>query len=149
MVDGDSLALLFAVRGKGTEWLSRQRRGQRLDVVGPMGNGFEIPPHGKNLLAVAGGSGIAALYYAAANALTAGKQVVLLIGADTQRHVYPVDKLPRGVEVQVATEDGSQGHKGMVTDLVPRRAASADLIIACGPLPMYRYMAAAEKVAGN
>jgi len=148
MVDGDRLALLFAVRGKGTEWLSHRRRGQKLDVVGPLGNGFEIPRHAKNLLAVAGGSGIASLCYAAANALTAGKRVMLLVGADTQSHVYPVDMLPRGIEVQVATEDGSQGHKGMVTELVPRRAASADLIIACGPLPMYCRMAAEKKELG-
>jgi len=147
-VDGGSLALLFALRGKGTEWLSQRRRGQKLDVVGPMGNGFEIPARAKRVLAVAGGIGIAPLRYMIEAALTKRMRVTLLMGAATKSCLYPADMLPAGVELRAATEDGSVGHEGLVTDLLPEYAPAADVVVACGPLPMYRHMAAEKKALG-
>lgn len=147
-LDGDKLALLFQVKGKGTKWLSRCQKGDKLDVFGLMGNGFKIAPRVKNLLLVAGGIGIAPLYYLAESALSAGKRVTLLLGAATAKQMYPVSLLPSGLEPVLATEDGSAGHKGMVTDLLPEYATSADQIFACGPLPMLRYMAIGQKKLG-
>ena len=147
-LDGDKLALLFQVRGKGTEWLSHCKKGEKLDVFGLMGNGFKVAPRAKNLLLVAGGIGIAPLYYLAESALNAGKHVTLLLGVATARQLYPVSLLPSGLKPVLATEDGSVGHKGMVTDLLPEYTASADQIFACGPLPMLRYMAEQQKKLG-
>jgi dihydroorotate dehydrogenase electron transfer subunit len=147
-VDDDKLALLFQVRGKGTEWLSHCQKDDKLDVFGPMGNGFKIIPRAKNLLLVAGGIGIAPLYYLADSALSAGKRVTLLLGAATANQLYPESLLPSGVEPFLATEDGSAGHKGMVTDLLPEYETSADQVFACGPLPMLRYMAKEQKKLG-
>jgi dihydroorotate dehydrogenase electron transfer subunit len=147
-VDGDKLALLFQIRGKGTEWLSHCKKGEKLDVFGLMGNGFKVAPRAKNLLLVAGGIGIAPLYYLAESALNAGKHVTLLLGAATARQLYPVSLLPSGLKPVLATEDGSVGHKGMVTDLLAEYAASASQIFACGPLPMLRYMAKEQKRLG-
>jgi dihydroorotate dehydrogenase electron transfer subunit len=62
--------------------------------------------------------------------------------------LYPASLLPSSAEIVLATEDGSAGHKGMVTDLLPEYADSADQIFACGPLPMLRYMAKEQKKLG-
>jgi dihydroorotate dehydrogenase electron transfer subunit len=147
-VAGDKLVLLFQVRGKGTEWLSHCQKGDKLDIFGLMGNGFKIAPRAKNLLLVAGGIGIAPLYYLAESALSAGKRVTLLLGAATAKQMYPASLLPSGIKPILATEDGSIGHKGMVTDLLPEYMASTDQIFACGPLPMLRYMAKEQKKLG-
>jgi dihydroorotate dehydrogenase electron transfer subunit len=147
-MDGERLALLFQVRGKGTEWLSHCKKGDKLDVFGLMGNGFQIASRARNLLLVAGGIGIAPLYYLAESALDVGKRVTLLLGAVTAKQLYPAKLLPAGVSVVLTTEDGSAGHKGMVTDLLPEYATSTDQIFACGPLPMLRYMAKEQKKLG-
>lgn len=140
-VAGDKLALLFAVRGKGTEWLAQRQKGEMLDILGPLGNGFNMPPRVKHLLLVAGGIGIAPLAYLAEGAVKSGRQVILLHGAATATHLYPQGALPAGVSAVLATEDGSAGHRGMVTDLIPQYAGGADRIVACGPLPMLRFLA--------
>ena len=64
-VDGDKLALLFTVVGKGTHWLSQRQKGEMVELFGPLGNGFSILPASHNLLLVAGGIGIAPLYFLA------------------------------------------------------------------------------------
>jgi dihydroorotate dehydrogenase electron transfer subunit len=65
-----------------------------------------------------------------------GRQDTLLIGAASAREVYPSTLLPDEVEYVVATDDGSLGHHGFVTDLVPGYEAWADQAFACGPWPM-------------
>jgi len=140
-VAGDRLALLYQVKGKGTEWLSHCKKGGKLDVFGLMGNGFKITPHTKNLLLVAGGIGIAPLYYLAESAVKMKNNVTLLLGAANANQLYLARLLPAGTKCVLTTEDGSIGHKGMVTDLLPDYADWADQIFACGPLPMLRNMA--------
>jgi len=135
--DGDKIALLFKVVGKGTAWLSQRQAGDKLDIFGPLGNGFSLSPTSYNLLLVAGGMGIAPLYYLAQEALKKRYPVVLLYGtADRSR--YPVSL---NIKLLSATEDGTVGHHGMVTELLPAYIDWADQIFACGPLAMYRDMA--------
>jgi len=131
------LALLFAVMGKGTDWLAQRKAGDNLDIFRPLGNGFSIQPASRNLLLVAGGMGIAPLYFLAQEALKNKHSVTLLYGtADNKRyHISPQIKLVS------ATEDGSIGLKGRVTDMLPDFVGWADQVFACGPLPMYRDMA--------
>ena len=134
--------LFYAVVGGGTQWLSQRRSGEKLDILGPLGNGFQIQPAAKNLLLVAGGIGIAPLVFLAEEALNAGKKVALLAGARTAVLLYPAASLPRVTDLMLATEDGSSGYKGLVTALLPDAAASADQICICGPLPMFKAIAA-------
>ena len=141
-VSGDgSIDFLFTVVGRGTEWLAQRSEGDSLDLFGPLGTDFEVLPASRNLLLVAGGIGIAPLVALADSAVAAGKDVTLLIGYATASQIYPASMLPAGVKTAVATEDGSLGTKGMVTDLLPEYVAEADQVFACGPLPMYRRMA--------
>jgi dihydroorotate dehydrogenase electron transfer subunit len=146
--EDDRLALLYQVKGKGTEWLSHCKKGGKINVFGLMGNGFNILSSTKNVLLVAGGIGIAPLYYLAESVLKMGKNVTLLLGAANAKQLYPHELLPVGTKCVLATEDGSIGHKGMVTDLILDYADWADQIFACGPLPMLRNMAKAKNKLG-
>lgn len=134
------IVLFFAVweGGKGTNWLSQRRIGDSVEIFGPLGNGFSISEGARNLLLVAGGIGIAPLYYLAEQALSRKRKVALLYGtADNSRY----REFPKDLELVAATEDGSVGHHGLITELIPEHARKADQIFACGPLAMYRSMA--------
>jgi dihydroorotate dehydrogenase electron transfer subunit len=128
---------LFKVIGKGTTWLSLRRKGERLDVLGPLGHGFYIGPASKKLLLVAGGIGIAPLTFLAQEASEQKKSVTLLLGAHTKDELYPQKLLPDGIKTIITTEDGSYGQEGKVTDILSGYVDWADQIYACGPLAMY------------
>jgi len=108
-LDGDKLALLFTVVGKGTLWLSQRQAGDNIDLLGPLGNGFSINPDSKNLLLIAGGIGIAPLCFLAQEAVKQGYAVRLLLGASTASQLYPSHLLPPQTELTVTTEDGTAG----------------------------------------
>lgn len=135
------LAFLFEVVGRGTEWLARRRAGDVLNLFGPLGKGFSIPPRTHNLLLVAGGIGIAPLVALAEVAIAAGCSVALLLGAKTKEKLYPASLLPLEIELDVATEDGSAGRKGLATDRLPEFLPWADQVCACGPASMYKTIA--------
>jgi dihydroorotate dehydrogenase electron transfer subunit len=139
--DGNKLALLFNVVGKGTHWLSQCQAGDQLDLLGPLGNGFTIHPGSHNLLLVAGGIGIAPLVFLAQRASIQGQAVTLLLGASTSSQLYPEHLLPPKVKLITATEDGTAGKKGMITDFLPDFIGGADQVFACGPGSMYQTMA--------
>ena len=167
--DGE-IALLFKVTGKGTLWLSERQTGEGIDILGPLGEGFSIPPtksgQSKHLLLVAGGIGIAPLVLLMQYA-SSQHQITLIHGASTANQLYPFSSLslspnpsplggegkgegeersslatpPTGVQFIPVTEDGSMGKKGMVTDILPDFLDWADQVYACGPLEMYEAMA--------
>lgn len=131
----------FRVIGRGTEWFTRLRPGDRIDLLGPLGRPFEVDPRSQHLLLVAGGLGIAGVRMLADEAVRAGRQVTLLFGAASLREVYPSSLLPDELEYVVATDDGSLGHHGFVTELVADYEAWADQAFACGPAPMLAALA--------
>jgi dihydroorotate dehydrogenase electron transfer subunit len=135
--EGDRLALLYAVIGTGTQWLTSRRPGEKIDLLGPLGNGFTVHPDSRNLLLIAGGMGIAPLYYLAEYAVRQGRVVNLLYGTANNDRYH----VPSGVTEVAATEDGSVGYQGMITMLIPQYLDNTDQVFACGPLPMYRDMA--------
>ncbi|HEX77379.1 MAG TPA: dihydroorotate dehydrogenase electron transfer subunit [Dehalococcoidia bacterium] len=141
-VEEERLALYFAVVGRGTEWLARRRPSDEVDILGPLGNGFKIEPHSRNLLLVAGGMGIAPLVFLAQKAAAEGYSPILIHGAPGALALYPQRLLPPRVDLRLATEDGSQGEKGLATELMVRYLEWADQVFACGPVGMYRAMAA-------
>ena len=136
-----TLTIHFRTIGRGTEWFTRLRPGDRVDMLGPLGRPFELDPRTQHVLLVAGGLGIAGVRALADEAIRSGRQVTLLFGGATARDVYPSSLLPDELEYIVATDDGSVGHHGYVTDLVQAYEAWADQAFACGPLPMLRSLA--------
>lgn len=139
--DGErQFAILYDVRGRGTTWLSTRKAGDAIGVFGPLGRGYTVSPQTENLLLVAGGLGVAAVISLADEALAARKSITLLQGARTSEHLYPPDLLPTAVEAVSATDDGSEGHHGRVTELLAERLPWADQVFACGPNPMFASM---------
>jgi dihydroorotate dehydrogenase electron transfer subunit len=135
------ITLHFRTVGRGTEWMTRVREGERLDMLGPLGRPFEVDPRSHHLLLVAGGLGMAGVRMLADEAVRDGRQVTILFGALSASHVYPSSLLPDEVEYVVATDDGSLGHHGFVTELVQDYEAWADQAFACGPHPMLARLA--------
>ncbi len=141
IADDAKLAFLVNVVGKGTHWLAQCQAGDNIDLLGPLGNGYSIHPESHKLLLLAGGIGIAPLYFLAQEALKRECSVALLHGGSTATQLYPRHLLPSVIELTVVTEDGTAGKKGMITDFLPDCVDWADQIFACGPILMYHDMA--------
>jgi dihydroorotate dehydrogenase electron transfer subunit len=136
-----TITIHFRTIGRGTEWFTALRSGDSVDMLGPLGRPFEVDTRSRHLLVVAGGLGMAGVRFLVDEALRNGRQVTLLFGAASAREVYPTSLLPDEVEYVIATDDGSVGHRGFVTDLVPEYEAWADQAFACGPQPMLAALA--------
>jgi dihydroorotate dehydrogenase electron transfer subunit len=141
----EQISILFAVMGRGTQWLSKRQEGETLDFLGPLGNGFTIQQASKKLLLVAGGIGIAPLIFAAQTLLREGRSVKLLLGARQKDALYPQELLPAGIETVITTDSGSAGKRGMVSEFLSDYIDWADQIFACGPLSMYQSIAKQSK----
>ncbi len=135
------ITIHFRTIGRGTEWFTHLRPGDAVDMLGPLGRPFEVDPRSQHLLLVAGGLGMAGVRSLADEALRDGRAVTVLFGAASARDVYPSSLLPDEVEYVIATDDGSVGHHGFVTELVPDYEAWADQAFACGPAPMLAALA--------
>ncbi|MFL5726820.1 MAG: dihydroorotate dehydrogenase electron transfer subunit [Chloroflexota bacterium] len=135
------ITIHFRTIGRGTEWFTRLRPGDAVDMLGPLGRPFEVDPRSRHLLLIAGGLGMAGVRHLADEAIRDGRQVTMLFGAASARDVYPSSLLPDEVEYVIATDDGSVGRRGFVTELVPEYEAWADQTFACGPAPMLAALA--------
>lgn len=134
--------ILFQVVGEGTKLLTKRLIGDDLNILGPIGNGFNIYPESKKIMIVGGGMGVAPLLALCEESIRQGKEVRVLIGALKKELVIGEESIiSLGVKVDIATDDGSCNHKGLVTDLLERTIKEgwlADQIFACGPKPMLK-----------
>ena len=130
------LTFLFNVVGSGSAWLGEREAGQSVELLGPLGKGFTIEDNDRPAVCVAGGLGIAAFPALIGELVRLGRPVRLLYGARTARRLLPLERF-RGVSVSLATDDGSTGVRGTVSQLL-RDAFDDDSIdvFACGPTPM-------------
>jgi dihydroorotate dehydrogenase electron transfer subunit len=135
-LDGDEVLLYYDVVGRGTGFLAERRPGDLLDVLGPLGKPFQVDSASRRLLMVGGGIGLAPLVALARQLHDGPVEIVLLGGFRTAGRVLPPGFVPESAEYLVATEDGSSGQAGYVTDLVPRYLDWADQVFACGPTRM-------------
>jgi dihydroorotate dehydrogenase electron transfer subunit len=141
-----TIEVVFDAVGPGTSWLSEVKPHDVLDVIGPLGRGFQLPRGAVPSLLVGGGYGAAPLYFLAEELLRRGKPVNMIIGArDHERVFKPVEGKRLSTLIVVTTEDGSMGERGRVTDflgpLVERTRSR--VVYACGPNPMLRAIAEA------
>ena len=145
---GDLVRLVYEVRGEGTEWLSRRRSGDVLDVLGPLGHGFDVS--GQKLLLVGGGIGVPPLLSCAKHAADQGAEVHAAFGFRGLDHQMLTAEfgVPCG-DVFVISDDGTTGRKGFVTELVDEVLdGSFDSVLACGPKPMLKGVAALAQARG-
>lgn len=133
------LEILYKVTGRGTALLRDTAPGDLVGVVGPLGEGFPAPAPGTLALLVGGGTGVASLYELAAREAGRSHMAVLLGARSLPDLMGHEDFAALPLELLIATEDGSAGESGLVTQLLERRLTGADATVyACGPTPMMR-----------
>lgn len=145
--------ILYKVVGKGTAFMSELHAGDRAEVLGPLGNGFELGAPATEKILVGGGIGLVPLLLLAETLVARGDKVRLLMGGRTRDDILCVTEFERlGVETYVATDDGSLGEAGYVTKVLERKLGKFPQVdvFACGPMPMLRAVAAicAERQVG-
>lgn len=143
-VDRDKGVLRFVieVRGEGTNLLCQMHPGQHMDILAPLGNGFSLPETKETALFVGGGIGVPPLLYPAKQY---GRDAAVILGFRSAANAILIgDFAAAGCAVQVATDDGTMGHHGFVTDLVRQSLSQrrVDRVYACGPLPMLKAVGA-------
>jgi len=146
----DRLELLIAVVGRGTRIIGTLEPGQRLGLLGPLGSGFTPPGPERPAILVAGGLGVAPLFFLAEELCARGARPRLLYGAGSVDQLVPTDGLQaRGVEVKLATDDGSAGFSGFVSGLVEQEQLEPGAYLAaCGPMEMLKAVAAVTRKRG-
>lgn len=134
--------ILYKVVGKGTKLLSALHHGDLVDLLGPLGRGFDLGPSGEEKVLVGGGVGLAPLYYLAKVLIERGEKVRLFAGGRNRDDILCITEFERlGVETYVATDDGTLGESGFVTQVLERHLGAGMRIFACGPTPMLNAVA--------
>ncbi|KUK40445.1 MAG: Dihydroorotate dehydrogenase B (NAD(+)), electron transfer subunit [Clostridia bacterium 62_21] len=137
-----TLSLLYQVVGRGTALLATARPHQKINILGPLGRGFTILPPPLDTVLVAGGIGIAPLYFLAERLLAAGHRVTLLHGARSRDYLLLAEELfALPLTYIQATDDGSAGMRGTVVDGFGGLNRRPDFVYAAGPTPMLAALA--------
>ncbi|MGE5455076.1 MAG: dihydroorotate dehydrogenase electron transfer subunit [Methylocystaceae bacterium] len=150
-----TITLLYRVVGRGTELLSRLPVEARIDLMGPLGNGFTTDDSRKSVLVVGGGIGVAPLVYLTRVLISQGVYVQALLGAANSHHLLGRNRLQLlGAQVSCSTDDGSLGLQGRVTDLLDEVLTQRrfDYYYACGPMAMLQTLqqiGETENIAGE
>lgn len=135
------------VVGEGTRLIGESGKGDKFNLIYPLGNSFARPEKG-NILVVAGGSGIAPFVLYGKNLQNNGTEITFLFGARSADDIVLIDQFKALGKVLITTEDGSLGEKGLVTQhsLFSSNKLPFDHIVTCGPEPM---MKAVAKIAAE
>lgn len=146
--DEKSITLIYKVVGRGTEIMSRMQTGEKLDVLTGLGNGFSLSAATERPLLVGGGVGVPPLYNLAKKLKAAGKEVQVVLGFNRAEEIFYAEEFEAlGIDVHIATADGSVGVKGFVTDAM--KSLEFDYIYTCGPLPMLKAIYNASECDGE
>jgi dihydroorotate dehydrogenase electron transfer subunit len=145
-----AVEVLYKVVGRGTSLLADARPGDEVRLVGPLGRGFPEPSSGERVILVGGGTGVASLFELARRSSRRSRVSVLLGARSAADLMGRADFESLDVDLQVATDDGSDGTKGFVTELLEREIArdGAARVYACGPTPMMQRAAEITEAAG-
>ena len=136
-VSRGTISILYQVVGAGSGQLTRASEGDASMAIGPVGRGWQPPAGVKRALLVCGGMGVAPLTMLAGQLAARGVRVDCLLGATTAQRLVGVGGLEaRGAAVHVCTDDGTAGHAGFCTELIPEFAPDAGYVAVCGPGPM-------------
>jgi len=132
--------LLRPTTDPGLSWLLARQINDTLDLIGPLGSGFTLPPTTQNLLLASDSQLMAPLLGQMRRAIAAGCPVTLVQEGARATTLYPPTALPPAVEVHTATRDGSLGHHGAISDLLPRLLRWADIVCAVGSMALYQML---------
>lgn len=135
---GREIEILYKRGGRGTQLMAEARVGDAMAIVGPLGRGFETAGHVGRAILVAGGTGIASVFDLARRE-SSTRAVEVLLGARAAEDLMAVDDFAElDATLHLATEDGSRGERGRVTELLEKRLADGGdaTVYSCGPTPM-------------
>ena len=135
--DKSCLRLVYQVKGEGTEILSKIKEGEYLDIIAPLGNGFEIKED-KKYCFIGGGIGVPPMLYASK---MKEKPVVITGFRNKDLVILQSDFRKDNCELYLTTDDGTAGEKAFVTDVLKRKLNDIDEVCACGPSPMLKAIA--------
>ncbi|MGN0493597.1 MAG: dihydroorotate dehydrogenase electron transfer subunit [Acutalibacteraceae bacterium] len=146
--DTETLTLIYKVVGGGTEALSRMQKGESLDLLLSLGNGFDTSKSGQSPLIIGGGVGVPPLYALCKRLISEGKKPSVILGFNTKTEIFYEDEFKKlGADVTVCTADGSYGVKGFVTAAMENKSYS--YFYTCGPLPMFKAIESVAKTSGQ
>lgn len=145
---GKTFDIIFQVRGTGTELLSRMQAGESIDLLGPLGNSFDLDLKYSRIAVIGGGIGIFPLLFLLKESKAAMKSCYL--GFRSKDFIVLEEEFKKASCItSISTDDGSAGYNGLVTDMLIKDLESntLDMIYACGPTPMIKQviMLAAQK----
>ena len=147
-LQGDKLTIIYKVVGKGTEVMSRMSRGEKLDVLTGLGNGYDLTLSGDKPVLLGGGVGVPPMYLLAKKLIEQGRKVSVILGFNTASEVfYEQEFAALGCDVTVTTVDGSYGIKGFVTDVL--KNIDYTYFYTCGPEPMLKAVYKASVTSGQ
>ncbi len=148
-INPDSIELLYQLKGEGTRILSERKKDEMVDLIGPLGNGFDLTdiPEGKNIVLIGGGIGTAPLV-TLANAILKRydrTKLTFFLGARSQELILGEGEIRHsGINCLISTDDGSYGEKGPVTRLFEKKLADwkerPGMVFTCGPKGMLKVM---------
>jgi dihydroorotate dehydrogenase electron transfer subunit len=143
------VTVVVSAAGPGSTWLTERRAGDVVDVVGPLGRPFPAAPPGARALLVGGGYGAAALVGLAAQLRERGHEVDVVAGAAGADRLCSVRELTAiASRMEITTDDGSSGRRGLVTLAVEELLPDAGVVYACGPMRMLQAVADAATARG-
>lgn len=148
-VKDDLFFILYKVVGRGTAMMTGLKENDAMSVIGPLGKGFDLPEKDCRHVFVAGGIGIAPLIFLAQ--VVKDKDIRFLAGFASASEIITPDRvLDLDINVSIATDDGTQGHSGFVTELMKTETQEKSLksIFACGPMVMLKKVADLTNEAG-
>ena len=145
---GDTIDVVYLVVGKVTRLMAQANPGDEMELWGPLGRGFLPLPECEHVTLVAGGIGQTP-FFAYAKELLSNRRVSLFYGVRSAEYAACVDEFRQlGIDVLLATDDGTAGHHGFVTELLREERPSGP-IVTCGPMPMMRAVAAIASERGE
>lgn len=137
--DNSSVTIIYKILGMGTRQMSSMKKGEKLDILTGLGNGFDISKCSPKTLLIGGGVGVPPMYALAKALITRGIVPKVLLGFCSHEDVFcRQDFLDLGCKVYITTNDGSCGQKGFVTDAIKENNIDFDYYCACGPEQMLR-----------
>lgn len=147
--DRESFTIVYKVVGKGTEKLSKMQKGEKLDILTGLGNGYDESLSGETPLLIGGGVGVPPLYLLCKNLIAQGKKPTVILGFNTKEEIFLKDEFEcLGVKTLIATADGSFGIKGFVTDAL-KHVDDYSHFFTCGPEPMLKAVFGATETDGQ
>lgn len=135
-IRNDRIRIVYRVVGAGTEEISGYVQGDKLELLGPLGNGFSLRK--ENAMLIAGGIGVPPMVELAKKLKENGTEQIISVIGYRDRNLFLKEELEKYSTIFVATEDGSAGTKGNVMDAIREHKLMAEVIYSCGPKPMLR-----------